>query len=58
MEVAASRNAELALSDALLQSIGPNNAFLLTGRLEGPFETTLRGRAGSIGVWLWHGHAL
>jgi len=53
MEVAASRHVELALSDALYQAAGPERSVLESGILEGPFATSIRGRAGSIAVWFW-----
>jgi adenylate cyclase len=53
MEVAASHHVDLALSDALYQAAGPERSVLESGILEGPFATSIRGRAGSIAVWFW-----
>jgi len=53
MEVAAIRHVELALSDALYQAAGSERSVLESGILEGPFATSIRGRAGSIAVWFW-----
>jgi adenylate cyclase len=53
MEVAASRGAELALSDELLRAAGPNCAPLKSGALAGPNEARIRGRSGSLMIWLW-----
>jgi adenylate cyclase len=58
MEAAAARGAELALSDALMRAAGPDAAPRRSGRLDGPLETKLRGRSGSIAVWLWRGRML
>ncbi|TIX89075.1 adenylate/guanylate cyclase domain-containing protein [Rhizobium sp. P44RR-XXIV] len=54
MEVAASNGAEIAISDDLLLSAGSDSAPYIEGRLDGPIDTSLRGRAGSLTVWLWH----
>ncbi len=53
MEVAKSRGAEIALSDDLLREAGPNSPLLTSGVLNGPEDVQVRGRAGSINVWLW-----
>ena len=55
MEVAASHGAELALSDELLQTAGRDRALSGSGTLSGPTETHIRGRSGSLAIWLWHG---
>jgi adenylate cyclase len=52
MEVAANHGAELALSDELLCAAG-HCALFKSGVLVGPEETRIRGRSGSIAVWLW-----
>jgi adenylate cyclase len=52
MEVAANRGVELALSDELLRSAG-HCALFKSGVLMGPDETRIRGRSGSIAIWLW-----
>lgn len=54
MEVAAHHGAELALSDELLHAAGPDCALLKSGVLAGPNETRIRGRSGSLAIWLWH----
>ncbi|AYG59191.1 CHASE2 domain-containing protein [Rhizobium jaguaris] len=53
MEVAARNNAEIAISNDLLLSAGPDSEPYLEGRLDGPIEANLRGRTGSLAVWLW-----
>jgi adenylate cyclase len=53
MEVAASHGAELALSDELLRAAGPGCVLLKSGVLTGPDETQIRGRSGTLMVWLW-----
>jgi len=53
MEVAASHGAELALSDELLRAAGPDCVLLKSGVLTGPDETQIRGRSGTLMVWLW-----
>lgn len=57
MEVAARHRAEIAISNDLLHSAGRDSAPFMEGRLDGPIETRLRGRAGSLAIWLWRGHA-
>ncbi|MBB3453173.1 adenylate cyclase [Rhizobium sp. BK313] len=57
MEVAARNNAEIAISNDLLQAAGRDSAPYLEGRLDGPIEANLRGRAGSLAVWLWRSQA-
>jgi adenylate cyclase len=53
MEVAASHGAELAVSDELLDAAGRDCALFKSGRLTGPEETPIRGRSGSLMIWLW-----
>ena len=53
MEVAAQHGAAAAISDDLLHAAGPGNEASSAGRLEGPLETSLRGRKGRLAVWLW-----
>ncbi|TCU09951.1 CHASE2 domain-containing protein [Rhizobium sullae] len=53
MEVAASRGAEVAFSAALVRVASSDGGPLPAGPLEGPLETHIRGRSGSIDVWLW-----
>jgi adenylate cyclase len=53
MEVAAGHGVEVALSEEMLQVAGRDCAFYKTGSLEGPMETRIRGRSGSLAIWLW-----
>ena len=53
MEVAAGHGAELALSDDMLQVAGGDSALFKSGILSGPMETQIRGRSGSLAIWLW-----
>ena len=53
MEVAADRGVELALSDKLLRAAGRDSQLFALGTLTGPIEARLRGRSGSLAVWLW-----
>ena len=53
MEVAARHGAELAVSDELLRAAGRESQLFGAGALTGPVETRLRGRSGSLAVWLW-----
>ncbi|EJN05380.1 adenylate/guanylate cyclase domain-containing protein [Phyllobacterium sp. YR531] len=55
MEVAASNKAELALSSEILHVAGSDSAPYKTGALTGPLETEIRGRSGSVTIWLWSG---
>ncbi|MRG58159.1 CHASE2 domain-containing protein [Phyllobacterium sp. SYP-B3895] len=57
MEVAASNGAELALSEEILRAAGEDADPFKSGILRGPLETRIRGRAGSIAIWLWRGTA-
>jgi adenylate cyclase len=53
MEVAARHGAELAVSDELLRAAGRDCALFDHGELTGPRETPIRGRSGSLAIWLW-----
>ncbi len=53
MEVAANRGAELAVSDELLRAAGRDCALFRSGDLVGPAESRIRGRSGSLMIWLW-----
>ncbi|MBQ0823341.1 adenylate/guanylate cyclase domain-containing protein [Microvirga sp. HBU67558] len=53
MEVAATHQADIAMSDDLLQAAGPARIVLRSGSLDGPRATAIRGRAGAIPAWLW-----
>ena len=55
MEVAARHDVRLALSDTLRIAAEGIGARLKTGSLAGPVETQIRGRSGSLTVWLWRG---
>jgi adenylate cyclase len=55
MEVAAQHYARLALSDSFRVEAERGGGRLRTGGLTGPFETQIRGRSGSLSVWLWRG---
>ena len=53
MEVAARHDVRLALSDTLRVAAEGIGARLKTGSLAGPVESQIRGRSGSLTVWLW-----
>jgi adenylate cyclase len=53
MEVAASHDADVALSDDLHRAAGDACSIFESGLLEGTFPTAIRGRSGSIAIWLW-----
>ncbi|QND63507.1 adenylate/guanylate cyclase domain-containing protein [Mesorhizobium loti] len=53
MEIAADQNAEVAVSDIMLDAAGRECALLQSGTLKGPVETQIRGRSGSLAIWLW-----
>jgi len=53
MEVAARHGVELALSVKLLRAAGRDSQLFEAGALTGPVETQVRGRSGSLAVWLW-----
>ena len=55
MEVAARHDVRLALSDTLRVAAEGIDARLRTGSLAGPVESQIRGRSGSLTVWLWRG---
>ncbi|MCA6116939.1 adenylate/guanylate cyclase domain-containing protein [Bradyrhizobium sp. WSM 1738] len=55
MEVAAQHDVRLALSDTLRIAAESTGARLKTGSLAGPVEAQIRGRSGTLAVWLWHG---
>jgi adenylate cyclase len=53
MEVAALHHADIALSDDLHQAAGSACSVFESGLLDGTFPTSIRGRSGSIPIWLW-----
>jgi adenylate cyclase len=53
MEVAANHGMQLALSDELVCAAGRECAVFESGVLTGPHETWIRGRSGSLTIWLW-----
>jgi len=53
MEVAAVHDAEVALSDHLFRAAGSACSVFDTGFLEGAFDSAIRGRSGSVSIWLW-----
>jgi adenylate cyclase len=53
MEVAARHRSDIAVSNELLQVAGQDCALRRDGVLQGPIETKLRGRSGSLAVWFW-----
>jgi adenylate cyclase len=53
MEVAANHGVQLALSNELLRTAGRDCAVFKSGGLTGPYETWIRGRSGSLPIWLW-----
>ena len=55
MEVAARHDVRLALSDTLRVAAEGIDVRLRTGSLAGPVESQIRGRSGSLTVWLWRG---
>ena len=55
MEVAASHGVKLAVSDEFLDAAGRDCALFKSGVLAGPSETRIRGRSGSLAIWLWRG---
>ena len=58
MEVAARHGAELAVSDELLRAAGPDCALDEQGELTGPHDSPIRGRSGSLAIWLWRSPGL
>ncbi len=57
MEVAAEHHATVAVSDDLLRTAGNDSRLHQTGALVGPIEAAIRGRSGSVSVWLWNNGA-
>jgi adenylate cyclase len=53
MEAAAQRGARVALSDTLRIEAERSGARLEIGSLTGPVEARIRGRSGSLTIWLW-----
>jgi adenylate cyclase len=53
MEVAAKHGVQLAFSHELLRTAGRECAVFRSGVLTGPYETWIRGRSGSLPIWLW-----
>lgn len=53
MEVAAQNGADVALSGDLYRAAG--EALPAAGRLQGPLQAPIRGRSGTMTVWLWRG---
>jgi adenylate cyclase len=53
MEVAASHNADLALSEDLFRAAGDACSIFDSGILDETFETSIRGRTGVLNVRLW-----
>ncbi|MBR0869230.1 adenylate/guanylate cyclase domain-containing protein [Bradyrhizobium tropiciagri] len=57
MEVAAGHRVEICVSDELLRAAGDDVALSKSGSLTGPIRTQVRGRSGSLGIWLWSARA-
>jgi adenylate cyclase len=53
MEVAARHDVRLALSDTLRKAVEETGGRLASGSLDGPVEAQIRGRSGSLSIWLW-----
>jgi adenylate cyclase len=53
MEVAASHHADLALSEDLFRAAGEACSIFDSGILDGTFQTSIRGRSGTLDVRLW-----
>ena len=53
MEVAADHGAKLALSNEFLHAAGRDCPLFKSGILAGPSEARIRGRSGSLTIWLW-----
>lgn len=53
MEIAAAAGADVAVSHEMLQVAGSDNALYRSGSLAGPRQTDIRGRSGTLAVWLW-----
>jgi adenylate cyclase len=58
MEVAAAHGFELALSDDLYRAAGAACSAFDRGFLQGALDTTIRGRSGSVRIWLWRSRRL
>jgi adenylate cyclase len=56
MEVAANHGVQLALSNELIRAAGQECAVFKSGVVTGPYETWIRGRSGSLAIWLWRSH--
>ncbi|HZB63271.1 MAG TPA: adenylate/guanylate cyclase domain-containing protein [Microvirga sp.] len=54
MEVAASHHADVALSDDLFRAAGEACSVFDSGALAGTLQTSIRGRSGTLPIWLWH----
>ena len=52
MEVAAEKGADVAMSADLYRAAG-SEILPASGQLEGPVQSGIRGRSGTISVWLW-----
>jgi adenylate cyclase len=53
MEVAAKHGVQLAVSNELLRAAGRDCAVFKSGAVTGPNDTQIRGRSGTLVVWLW-----
>ena len=53
MEVAASHHADVALSDDLFRAAGEACSVFHSGALAGTLQTSIRGRSGTLPIWLW-----
>lgn len=53
METAALHGVDVAASDELLDAAGPDSAPFASGTIRGPIDSDIRGRSGSLSVWLW-----
>lgn len=53
MEVAAKHGVQLAVSNELLRAAGRDCAVFKFGAVTGPNDTQIRGRSGTLAVWLW-----
>ena len=53
MEVAANHGVQLAVSNELLRAAGHDCAVFRSGAVTGPNDTRIRGRSGTLAVWLW-----
>lgn len=53
MEVAANHGVQLAVSNELLHAAGRDCAVFKSGTVTGPDDTRIRGRSGTLAVWLW-----